>query len=76
MFLLRILILSCMFILYIVEKNFFCCYCLQVFSTKEISKCHFKVCFKINGKQRILIPKKGENVKLNNYERKIKSPIF
>ena len=26
----------------------------------EILKCHVKDCFKINGKQRIIMPKKGE----------------
>ena len=36
-------------------KNHFCCYCLQAFSTEEIIKCHIKDCFKINGKQRIII---------------------
>ena len=32
---------------------------------------NIKDCFKINGKQRIIMPKKGENVKFRNYERKI-----
>ena len=41
----------------------FCCYCLQAFSTEELSKRHIKYCFKINGKQRIKMPKKGEYVK-------------
>ena len=38
--------------------KYFCCYCLQAFSAKEILKSHIKDCFKINGKQRIIIPKK------------------
>ena len=54
------------------RKNF-CRYCLQALSTEEILKQHFKDCFKINGKQRIIMPKKGEYVKLKNYERIIKS---
>ena len=54
----------------------FCCYCLQAFSTEEISKCHIKDCFKINDKQRMRMPKKGEFVKFKNYERKIKSPFM
>ena len=33
-------------------------------------------CFKINGKQRIIIPKKGEFVQFKIYERKIKSPFM
>ena len=36
MFLLKILILSCMIILYIMEKKHFCWYCLQACRTKEI----------------------------------------
>ena len=58
------------------ERKDFCRYCLQAFSTEEISKCHVKDCFKINGKQRIKRPKQGECFTLKNYERKIKSPIM
>ena len=50
--------------------------CLQDFSTEGISKRHIKDCFKINGKQRIIMPKKGENFKFKNYERKMKSPFI
>ena len=50
-------------------------YCLKAFSTEETSKHHIKDSFKINGKQKILVPKKGEYIKLKNYERKIKSPF-
>ena len=53
----------------------FCYYRLQVFSTKEILKSYTKNCFNINGKQRIIIPKKGEYVKFKHYERKIKKPF-
>ena len=42
-------------------------HCLQVFSTDEILKHHIKDCFKINGKQRIIMSKKGEYVKIKNY---------
>ena len=58
------------------ERKHFCRYCLQASSTKEILKNHIKDCFKINGKQRIIMPKKGELVKFKNYERKIKSPFI
>ena len=44
----------------------FCCYCLQVFSSEEILKIHIKDCLKINGKQRIIMSKKGEYVKSKN----------
>ena len=49
-------------------KKYFCRYCLQAFSTEEILKPHIKDCFKVNGKQRIITPKKSEYVKLINYE--------
>ena len=39
------------------KKIFFCIYFLEAFSTEEILK-HIKNCFDINGKQRIIIPKK------------------
>ena len=57
-------------------KNYFCRYCLQALSTEEMLKRHIKNCFKINGKQRIIMPKKVEYVKFKNYERKIKSPFI
>ena len=51
-----------------------CRYCLQAFSTEEVLKCRVKDCFKINGKQKFKMPKKGEYVRFKNYERKIKLP--
>ena len=52
-----------MIIHYIVEEN--------VFVVKEeILKRHLKDCFKIDGKQRIVMPKKGEYVKFKNLEKK------
>ena len=33
-------------------------YCLQAFSKREILKCYIKDSFKINAKQRIIMPKK------------------
>ena len=47
-------------------------YCLQAFCTKELLKRQIKDCFKINGKRRIIVPRKDEYVKLKNYKRKIK----
>ena len=49
-------------------RKHFCFYCLQTFSTEEILKRHIKDGFKINGKQRILMPKNGELVKFKKYE--------
>ena len=57
MFLSMILIRSCIIIFCIAEN--FCRYCLQAFSTEEILKHHIKDSFKINGKQRIIMPKKA-----------------
>ena len=51
----------------------FLLYCLQAFSTTETSKSHVNDCFKINGKQMIKMPGKGEYVKFKNYKRNIKS---
>ena len=53
-------------------RKHFCHYCLHAFIIEEILKCLIKVCFKINGKQRITMPKKGECVTFKNFERKIK----
>ena len=47
-------------------RKHFCCYCLQSFNTKEILKHHIKNCFKINVKQRIIMPNKDQYVKLKN----------
>ena len=63
------------YVLITVEKTF-CRYCLQDFSKEEILECHIKDSFKINGKQKTIMPKKGEYVKLKKYERKIKSPFI
>ena len=70
MFLLKILLLSCVIIHYMEKK--LSRYCLQAFCTKEILKRHIKDCFKINGKRRIIVPRKDEYVKFKNYKRKIK----
>ena len=51
-------ILSCTVTFYIVKKKHFCRYCLQAFSIEDILKPHIKDFFKINGKQRIMMPKK------------------
>ena len=62
-----------MIIHYIAKENNFCRYCLHAFITEEILKRHIKDCFKINGKRRIIMPKKEKYVKFKNPERKIKS---
>ena len=37
----------------------FCRYFLQAFSSEELLKSHIKDCIEINGKQRVIMPKKG-----------------
>ena len=58
------------------RKKHFSPYYLQAFSTEEKLKRHIKACFKIKGKQKIIMPKKGEYVQFENLERKIKSPYI
>ena len=48
----------------------------MLFGTEKILKCHIKDYLKTNGKQRIILPKKGKYVKLKNHERKTKSPFI
>ena len=76
MFLLTILIDSCMIIHYIVEENIFVFIFYTLSLEKKILKYHIKDCLKINGKETIKKPKKGEYVKSKNFERKIKSPFM
>ena len=58
-------------------KKHFCRYFLQaLLSTEEIVKRHINDCFKINGKQRLKMPKEGKYVKFKHYKRKIKSPLI
>ena len=61
-----------MIILYIVEKHF-CRYSLEAFSTEKMIKRHIKGCLKINGKQKIIMPKRG---KFKHHEKKTKSPFI
>ena len=58
-----------------VTKNFYR-YFWYAFTTKEMLKRHIKDCFKINGKQIIIMPKKGKYVGIENFQRKIKSPFM
>ena len=62
LFLSNILIHSCI-ILYIVEKTFLPLFFTSIQYKKEILNQHIKGCFKINGKTKTTMPKKGEYVK-------------
>ena len=57
-------------------RKHLCRYCLEAFRTAEKLKYHIKYRCKINGKQTIKMPKKGEYIKFKNYEGKIKSPFI
>ena len=65
-----------MIILFHCGRKHFCRYFLQDFSSEEILKSHIKGCFKIDGKQTIKMPKKGEYIKFKNYEKKNKVTIY
>ena len=51
-------------------------YCLHAFITEETLKRRIKDYFKINGKQTIKMPKKGEYVIFKYFERNIKSSFM
>ena len=53
-------------------RKHLCRYCLQAFTSEEILKRYIKGCFRINDKETIKMPKKGEYVIFKNFERKIK----
>ena len=57
------------------RKYFFHC-CLQAFSPEKSLKRHINDRFKINGRQRIIMPKKAEYHKFKNYEKKNKVSIY
>ena len=44
-------------------RKYFRRYCSQTFSTKQILKYYVKDGFKVNGKQRIIIPKEEKYIK-------------
>ena len=60
-----------MIIYYIIEKTFLLLL-FTSFSTEEMLKRHIE----INGKKRIIMPKKSEYVKFKYYESKIKSSFI
>ena len=56
------------------KKSIFVVIVFQAFNTEEILKIRIKDCYKINGKERILMPK-GEYVKFKIYEGEINPPF-
>ena len=76
MFLSKILIHSSVTIYYIVEENNFVVIVYTLLVRQKYYKSNANDCVKINRKQMVKIPKQGENVRYENYERKIKSPFM
>ena len=56
-------------------KKYFCMYCLQCFSRKDVLDEHVKNCISINGKQAIKMPEKGQHVNFRNYHKQIPAPF-
>ena len=58
------------------ERKHFCVFCLQCFSSERFLENHVNNCLKINGKQAIDMPKKGENIlKFNNFHKQLPVPF-
>ena len=76
MFLSKILIHSSVTIYYIVEENNFVVIVYTLLVRQKYYKSNVNDSFKINRKQMVKISKQGENVRYENYERKIKSPFM
>ena len=58
------------------ERNHFCMYCLQCFSSERILANHVNHCLTINGVQAISMPKQGENIlKFNNFHKQLPVPF-
>ena len=72
----KVSIHSCIIILYIVENNIFAVIVYKLSVQKKYENVILKNALKLPGKQRIKMPKKGEYVTFNNYERKTKSPFM
>ena len=58
MFLSKISIHSCMSTHYIVQEHIFVVIVYSVLEQQKQLTCHIKGCFKINGKERVKLPKK------------------
>ena len=75
MFLSKASVYSCFMIHYIVKKDIFLVI-VYMLHYKGNFKAYIKDCFKINDKQHIIMPKKGEYVKFKICERRIKLPFM
>ena len=58
------------------NKKHLCMFCLQCFSSESILAKHTNNCLRMNGKQAINMPKKGENIlKFDNFHKKLPVPF-
>ena len=58
------------------ERKHFCMFCLQFFSSERFLENHVNNCLKINGKQAINMPRKGENIlKSHNFHKQLPVPF-
>ena len=69
MFLLKILIDSCLIKRNMSIGNTFCMHCLQCFSSEEVLNNHKDNCIQVNGTQAVKMPEKNKNIlKFNNFQ--------
>src|SRR6266536_1392957 len=57
------------------EKQHFCKYCIQHFTTEEELEKHTENCITINGVQAVELPKEGTKLKFNNLSKTISKPF-
>ena len=58
------------------NRNHFCMFCVQCFSSEKVLAKHKINCLTINGKQAINMPKKGENIlRFNNFYKQLPVPF-
>ena len=57
------------------ERKHFCMYCLQCFSSERILTNHKANCITINGKQSIIMPRKGSFIKFENFHKQQAVPF-
>ena len=57
------------------ERNHFCMYCLQCFSSEQVLTNQKENCISINGEQAVKMPEKGSKVKFMNFHKQLAVPF-
>ena len=57
------------------ERKHFCMFCLQCFSSEQVSTNHKEICIQINGEQAIKMPEKGSKVKFTTFHKQLPVPF-